>query len=145
MAEVVVGGEAEVVDGIREVWEDALADLAYLGRKELVAATQGAFVFSRSATLTRALGGVAETFSDESLGETTHGPALWARFERWLDEVATEDIGGLETIIYQAQEREFHRVEEAARAAERAARERPAKPRPTRDIFAFFGGPKKNG
>ena len=81
---------------------------------ELSDITTGAMFMKRGAAYVRALGAVAETYGDASLGDTSHGEHLWARFEKWLDCLGEETPDELETVADQARERGLARVAEAA-------------------------------
>jgi len=66
----------------------------------------------------RALGGVAERFSDRKLGDTSKGEPLWGRF----DEVLSRMLGtskhpeqDLEVVLRQAAERRFRKTVDRAR------------------------------
>ena len=104
---------------------------------ELVQVVGTTFFASRGYTEVRALGGLAETYSDPEQGDTSAGPALWARFERWLQDLANARADDLYDVAEQAEQRGFTRVAEAARSVEPAP---VVSERPKRDIFGFFGG-----
>jgi hypothetical protein len=101
------GSGASVSDDATDLRECALDEAATVAR----------WCDATTPEWVRALGGIAERFSDPALGEVSQGPALWERFEKALDAMVAASVNcasDLEVVIRQATQREFTRTADAA-------------------------------